>query len=507
MKTSIDRKELFKWAGYIGAALLVGGYLRYAIREVMGTFNIALMIAGGVLLLICVAANYRAIVGFSGRRSARLGANTAVLTIAAIAIIAILNFLGYRHHKRIDVTSEQLYNISDQTRKIVSGLNKDVKIIKFDQSDDAQLHDLMKEYRDASNRITYERIDPEAKPDLARQYKVTSQGEVVVTSGDRTERPSGTDEEALTSAIIKVTRDQVKKIYFVQGHGEKQSSDMSTREGYGLVDRWLKSENYETKATNLAESGQVPADCDVLVLAGPKQSLFPEEVTSIGKYLDGGGKAMVLIDPATDPKLDPILSQWGLELGPGMVEDSSALGRRLGAPLTVPLSTTYGPHSITKGFDGYMTFFPEARAVNETHESGSNASTTAIVKTSENSWATAEPKEEPEYNPARDKKGPITLGVASTRSIGDKQARLVVIGDSDFAENVNAQAQRNGDLFMNSINWLAEEESLISIRPKSPTQRRVEMNASQQNMLFLLTIVFMPLAAIGSGFYVWWKRR
>src|SRR5215510_4083014 len=152
MKTSIDRKELFKWAGYIGAALLVGGYLRYAVREVMGTFNIALMIAGAVLLLVCIAANYRAIVGFSGRRSARLGANTAVLTIAAIAIIAILNFLGYRHHKRIDVTSEQLYNISDQTRKIVSGLNKDVKIIKFDQSDDAHLHDLMKEYRDASNR-------------------------------------------------------------------------------------------------------------------------------------------------------------------------------------------------------------------------------------------------------------------------------------------------------------------------------------------------------------------
>jgi ABC-type uncharacterized transport system involved in gliding motility auxiliary subunit len=507
MKKSIDRKELFKWAGYVGAALLVGGYLRYAIREVMGTFNLALLIAGAVLLLACVAANYRTIMGFSGRRSTKLGANTAVLTIAAIGIIGILNFLGFRHHKRIDVTTEKLYDISDQTRKVVSGLTRDVKVIKFDQTDDPQLHDLMKEYRDVSNHITYERIDPEAKPDLARQYKVTSQGEVVVVSGDKTERPSGTDEEALTSAIIKVSRDSVKKIYFMQGHGEKQTSDLSTRDGYGLVDRALKNENYETKTVNIAESGQVPADCDVLVLAGPKQGLFPEEVTSIGKYLDGGGKAMLLIDPAVDPKLDDVLKQWGIELGAGLVEDSSALGRRLGAPLTVPLATTYGSHSITKGFDGYMTFFPEARAVNQIHDSSNNASTTDLVKGSDNSWATAQPKPDEEFNPATDKKGPITLGVASTRSIGDKQSRLVVIGDSDFATNVNAQAQRNGDLFLNSINWLAEEESLISIRPKSPTQRRVEMNASQQNMLFLLTIVLMPAAAICSGVYVWWKRR
>src|SRR5262249_31953797 len=263
MNKSIDRKELFKWAGYIGAALLIGGYIRYWKNEVMGTFNLVLIIGGALLLFACIARNYRAVAGFSGRRSTRLGANSAVLTIAAIAIIALLNFLGYRHHKRIDVTSEQLYNISDQTRKVVSGLNKDVKIIKFNQTNDPQLQDMMKEYREVSNHARHDRMDNEAKPDIARQYKVTSQGETVVTSGDRTERPSGTDEEALTSAIIKVTSDSVKKVYFVQGHGEKQTSDLSTREGYGLVDRWLKNENYETKTVNLAEGGQVPADCDV----------------------------------------------------------------------------------------------------------------------------------------------------------------------------------------------------------------------------------------------------
>jgi ABC-type uncharacterized transport system involved in gliding motility auxiliary subunit len=507
---TLNRKELSKWAVYIGGAVLIGGALRYAFQEVMGTFTAALLIAGGALLLGSLAVNYRSVVAFSGRRSTRLGANTAVMAVAVLGIIGVANFVGYRHHKRIDVTTEQIYSLSNQTRKIVSGLTKDVKVMRFDQTDDPTLHDLMKEYRDLSGHITYELIDPQAKPDTAKQYKVTSQGQVVVASGDRTETPSGTDEESLTSAIIKVTSDSVKKIYFVEGHGEKQISDTSGRDGYGLVSKWLKDENYDTKTVNLVQSNQVPSDCDVLVLAGPKQSLFAEEAASIGKYLDGGGKAMLLIDPDTDPKLEDVLKQWGLALGKNTIVDVSGAGRIFRMGPAVPVGLSYGSHSITKGFDDYMTFFPLARSVDELSDAGSNASTTDLVKTSEQSWAATDIKgDEVKYDPSRgDKKGPITVAAASTRSIGgDKQARLVVVGDSDFASNSFAQGQRNGDLFMNSINWLAEEENLISIRPKSPTARRVEMTASQQNTLFWLTIVFMPAAVIGSGFYIWWKRR
>jgi ABC-type uncharacterized transport system involved in gliding motility auxiliary subunit len=505
-KTTLNPREMSKWAAYIGAAALVGGALRYALQEVMGTFNEALLIAGGVLILVSLAINYRSIRSFSGRRSTRLGANTGVMAVAVVGIISVANFLGYRHHKRIDVTTEQIYSLSNQTRKIVSGLTKDVKVMKFAQSDDQILHDRMKEYRDLSGHITYELIDPEAKPDITRQYKVSSPGEVVVASGDRTERPSGTDEESLTSAIIKVTSDSVKKICFVKGHGEKDSTDTSTGRGYGLVDHWLKGENYETKTVNLIESNQVPADCDVLVLAGPAKALLPQEEVMIGKYLDGAGKAMLLIDPDTEAKLDDVLKAWGLELGTGVVVDPT--GARLpGGPPTIPLGATYGSHSITKDFENTMTFFPVARSVNEIHDSGTGAQTTDLVKTSTNSWASPDLKVDDDFNPTRDKKGPITIAVASTRPIGDKQARIVVIGDSDFAENVYARQARNGDLFMNSINWLTEEENLISIRPKSPTARRVEMTATQQNTLFWLTIVFMPAAAIGSGFYIWWKRR
>ena len=154
-----------------------------------------------------------------------------------------------------------------------------------------------------------------------------------------------------------------------------------------------------------------------------------------------------------------------------------------------------------------MTFFPFARSVTALN-SGSDATTTDLLKTSDESWAETELKgNEVAFNEGKDKKGPITLGVAATRTIGDKDARLVVIGDSDFATNEYAGLQRNGDLFMNSANWLAQDEELISIRPKNPTDRKVTMTASQQNTFFWLSLVFMPVAVIGSGVYIWWKRR
>jgi gliding motility-associatede transport system auxiliary component len=504
---TINRNELIKTAGYIGAALLVGGYLRYSVQETMGTLTAAVLIAGGVLLAAAVAFNFGTIRTYSRRRSARLGANTAVMTLAVVAILGFFNFLGYRHHKRFDLTSEKLYSLSDQTRKIVSGLQKDVEIIKFDKTDDQQLRDLMDEYRSLSKRITFERIDPDAKIEIAKQHKVTRFGELVVTSGTRTERPQEGSEQALTNAILKVTRDALKTVCFIEGHGEKQLSS-SDAEGYDSIERMLKNENYETRKINLVSTNQVPADCSVLVLAGPKQSLFPQEAAMIGKYLDAGGKALLLLDPDTDPKMGEVLKSWNIELGNDTVIDVSGVGRLFGTGPAVPLATTYGSHPITKDLEGTMTFFPLTRSVSAGSASSGDISTTDLLKTSADSWAETELKgNEVKFDEGKDKKGPITIGLADSKTMGDKEARLVVIGDSDFAANNYVGMQRNGDLFMNAINWLAQDEDLISIRPKSPSDRRVTMTASQQNLLFWVTVALMPAAVIVSGVYIWWKRR
>ena len=503
---SIKSQEVFKGIAFLGPLALIAGYIRYSVRETMDPLNISLLIVGGVLTLAAIIFNLRAIRESAGRRSTKLGANTTVMTVAVVAIIGFGNFLGYRHHKRIDLTTEKLYSLSDQTRKVVSDLKKDVKVMLFDKDDQQGLADQMKEYRNLSSHFSFERIDPQKNMEVAKKLAVTKLGEVVVESGDRNERPKDTTEQSIINAIIKVTRDKLKKVCFVEGHGEKKLSSTSEGDGYGVVDKMLKDENYETKSINLVASNDVPSDCDVLVVAGPKQSLFPQEAAAIGKYLENGGKAMLLIDPDTDPKLEDVLHAWGIQLGNNTVVDVSGVGRFFQLGPGAPLARSYGTHAITKDFEGTMTFFPMSRSVETTP--GGGASTTDLMKTSEESWAETEISAgKVAFDEGKDKKGPITLGVAASKTEGDKEARLVVIGDSDFAANQFVGVQRNGDLFMNSINWLAQDEDLISIRPKNPADRRVSMTEADQNQLFWITLVFMPLATIGSGVYIWWKRR
>lgn len=501
-----NREELSRLAGFIGAAMALAGYVRHSIQEMWGWINLTLLIAGLVLLLASIVLNFGSIVAFFRGRSGRLGTNMALLSVAVIGLIAIANFLGYRHHKRFDLTTEGLYTLSDQTKKVLSNLSKEVKVIKFDKQEDQQLADQMAEFRYQTTKLSYERIDPQARPEIARQYAVKALGETVVAVGDKIERPSTTDEQAMVNAILKVTRDKAKTICFSEGHEEK-----SLTEAYSQADGKLKGENYQTKSVTLAREKQVPAECSVLVVPGPKTSILPPEISMIGQYLDGGGKVMLLLDPDTDPQVDELLKKWSITLGKDFVLDVSGVGQMFGGGPAAPLVFSYGSHPATNTFKrNSMTIFPEARSVKVAEGGGNGVNAVTLLTTSEQSWGETElkPGVEPKFDEGKDTKGPVSLGAAASKSMGEnKEARLIVIGDSDFASNQAFRFQRNGDLFMNSVNWLAQDEDLISIRPKVATSRSVTMSAAQQSTFWWLVVIFMPLAVIGYGGYTWWKRR
>src|SRR5215813_11440997 len=185
---NINRQEITKLASVIGPAMAVAGYILYSREQVWKWHIIALIAVGLALLLASIVLNFGLIVAFFRGRQGRLSANTVVLSVAIVAIIGVLNFLGYRHHKRFDLTAEGLYTLSDQTKKIVGALQKDVKVIKFDKTDDQQLADRMAEFKYLSKRISYERIDPQQKPEIARQYAIQKFGETIVAAGERIER-------------------------------------------------------------------------------------------------------------------------------------------------------------------------------------------------------------------------------------------------------------------------------------------------------------------------------
>ena len=496
-------------AGFIGAAMAIAGYVRHTIQEIWGWFNLSLLIVGGVLLLASIALNFKDIVEYFRGRSGRLSANVALLTVAVVGLIAIVNFLGYRHHKRLDLTAEGLFSLSDQTKKVLSGLQKDVKVIRFAKENDTLLADQMNEFKYQSKRISYEWVDAQEKPGAARNYAAKN-GELVVSTGEgeqrRIERLQQADEQSLLNAILKVTRETLKTICFTEGHDEKALAG-----DYSQVEGKLKGENYLTKTINLAREKQVPSECAVLVVAGPKIPLFQPEVGMIGQYLDGGGKAMLLLDPETDPQLDEVLKKWNVVVGNDYLLDVSGIGQQVGFGPAAPLVFNYGTHPITDRFGRTPTVFPEARSVKVGEGAGSGVNATTLLTTSEYSWGETElkPGVEPKFDEGKDAKGPVSLGVVGSKSQGEnKESRLVVVGDSDFAANMAfRRAQRNGDLFMNSINWLAQDEDLISIRPKTATNRSVTMSGAQLNTFWWLVVVVLPLGIIGIGSFIWWKRR
>lgn len=508
----IDRQELSRTVGVLGAAMLAAGCVRYSIQGELLLTSKILLIAGGVAVLAFLAFNFRNLMNHFSRRSSKLGTNTLVMVVALLAILGLVNFLGSRHHKRFDLTEEKLFTLSDQTQKIVKGLTKDVEVLRFDKKPDDAMAARMAEYTNLNRRLTYRAIDPQEHPELAKQYGVQGMGQIVVASGNHTERIEEANEQDLSSAILRVTRDTVKTICFVEGHGEKSTSSHQA-DGYSDVADELKKENYAIKDVNLVTENQVPADCTALVEAGPTKPLFPQEAAMIGKYLDEGGKALVMLDPDTDAKLDEILRAWNINVGNNTVIDASGVGRLIGTGPAVPLVAEYGVHPITKTIEAkhVMSFFPLARTVSLVDKTKMDPSGVELLKTSALSFAVASlddlKKRGGKLDPSKDTKGPLSLGVASSRKVGDQEARLVVIGDSDFASNQAAKYAANGDLFYNTINWLAQDENLISIRPKNPTNRRIVLTIAQEKGLFWFSLVLLPLMVIATGIYIWWKRR
>ena len=504
-----DREELARFIGTTGIAMLVAGYLRYSIQGELLTFSKVVLAIGALCLLASIVIGFGGILRFFSKRSSQLGTNTTILSVAVLAILVIVNFVGFRHHKRFDLTTEKLYTLSDQTRQVVGGLQKDVTIVRFDKSPNAALDDQMAEYTSLSRHLKFQNIDPQQKPEVAQQYGATRMGDVILSSGPRKEHleTGATSEEDITGAIIKVTQDKVKTVCFVTGHGEKSLTD-DGEDGYSHLDAGLKKENYVTRTLNLVSENGVASDCSVVVVAGPTQQFFPQEAEMLNQYLAGSGKGLILVDPQTDPKLGEIFQAWNTNVGDNVVIDSSGVGSLLGAGPAIPLVTTFGESPITKNFARSMTFFPLARTVSIADKSKTDPQIVELLKTSPQSFTVPNLKQGQNkltFNP--DTAGPLSLGVAASRKAEGGEARVVVIGNSTFAANPYVGLQKNGDLFYNTIDWLAQDENLISIRPKSQTNRRVTLTQGQSSALTWLDLIILPGIVIFSGVYIWWKRR
>ena len=513
MKTSI---------GLLGVVLLVVSLLLKA-GEMLGglTFSV-LFILGIACLLAFLGANFAALKRIFARRSAKYGAGAVSASLFLIGIIVVVNYLGLRHNYRYDSTSEKGFSLADQTTKVLKSLDREVSIIPFFREDTPGkgfLEDLLEEYRYASSRISVEFVDPDKEPAVAKQYKIREYGTTVVESGGKIERVETVLEQDITNSIIKVTQDDAVRIYFLEGHGERDYEDQE-RTGFQLAGAALEDENYEIDKLFLLRECEVPKDCDLLVVAGPENEPEPHEIAAMNDYLHKGGKMLALLDPEPSAALKEMLARWKIAVGENMVVDVSPAGRLFGANEFMPMSMKFGNHPITEGFK-VATLFSQCRSVSSVEDSVlPELRPVILVESTEQSWAeSGDLSGTIKFDADSDIRGPVPLAVALSSPASSprgeavamdtlrQETRIVVVGDSDFASNSYFGFSGNKDLFLNMVSWLGEQEELISIRPKMPQDRRVSLTRAQSRFLFYLLVVFLPLGMLASGGVVWWRRR
>ncbi len=468
------------------------------------------------------------------RRSWTYGSSSAVSTVFFIGILVFIALIVERHPWRADLSETGRYTLSDQTRNILKSLDKPISVKAFFQTaapDRPRANDLLELYRYASKNFSFEFVDPVQHPEEVRKYDVRTHGTLILEGYDRKQVVQMADEENLTNGILKLMRPEQKKIYFLVGHGEHPFRSVE-QTGFSNANSALQKENYQTAELNLLQQPQVPQDAAVLIVAGPKKNLFPEEIASIENYLKNGGKAMLLLDPYVDAGLGDLASRYGIRLGNDVVVDK--LSRLFGASYLTPVVLEYAPHKISGDFrdSNVATFFPEARSVSPAKEPPPGVHVEAIASTSPNAWGETDLKMLREGQAAFDDKqdlpGPVPIATLSEIDVqpekpqGDKAApqaaastddrparkgHLLIVGDSDFADNTNFGLSGNGDLFLNMVNFLAEEETLITISRKEKEGRPMLMTQTQGTLLFWTTMVFVPLLVLGCGLGVYRVRR
>jgi gliding motility-associatede transport system auxiliary component len=469
-------------------------------------------------------------------RTLKYGSHASLFTVIVLAVVCILYSLAMQHNKRFDVTQAKRFTLAEQSVKLLQGLSYPIKVIGFyslAERDRETFTDLIKQYAQHTDKLSYEVIDPDRQPALAKQYDITAYNTVVVEGNGKKEKISRVEEATLTNAILKVTRTTKKVVYFMTGHGEPALTD-SERTGYSVAKQALEEQNYTVQELVLARQPQVPDDAAVVIVAGPRRDLLESEMEALSTFLGRGGHLFVMLDPETVPGLVTFVKRYGIEVGNDVVIETNPLGRLIGGDYLMPVVMTYERHAITKELGNVMTMFPVVRSVQVAKELPQGITAQGLAMTSTESWAETDLKALHEghvaFDSDSDRRGPLSIAAVATisadkagtsastseaseqpekeTSATPRAARLVVLGDSEFANNNLFPVQGNGNFFLNTVSWLAEEEDLIAIRPrKGGGSGPVMLTAAQAPLIFWLPVVLLPLGVLGTGAVVFVRRK
>lgn len=503
--------------GLIGAAKALISMGMFTL-ESTDPLNLALQISIGVLLLGLAAyaiLSPDSVRRFFTGRQARYGSNSLILTLAVLGIIFVVNYLVFNNPKSWDLTEDKSNTLSEETLQILATLPQKVTATAFYSAslNTASADEVLLKFKSNSNgKFDYTFVDPDTNPVAAREAGITGDGKVLLQMGETKEIASFVSEEELARTMIRLISPEARAVYFLQGHGEP-SIEAGGELSYSIAKSTLETKNYTVGTLNLLTDKTIPEDALAIIVAGPKKPLSVREVTLLKNFVDAGGSLVVMEDPrfftefgeSPDPLAEYLVSDWGISLNEDLIIDFSGVTQNA----LDAASLQYNSHPITQNLNQqYIVILPQARSISlATATEG--IVTTPLISTSENSWGeTSElvADQNPEFDETTDLPGPLTMAAAGENSTTN--GRVVVVGNSVFATDTVFDAYGNGNLFINSVDWAAEQEDLLSI-PVRPTTPRVYNPPTQGSFLLLVVMVVfvVPGMVVFAGVYSWYTRR
>jgi len=441
------------------------------------------------------------------RRGARRLPALVVGTIGLIGCAGLVLLLTYRHTLRIDLTPERTYTLSPHAQRILGGLDREVRVTAFVRSADPRtpfLKDLLWRVVNASRRVHYDFVDLNRSPALARQYGIERYGALVVESDGHRRDISNPSEGTLVSAVLAVTRPSQRVAYFLTGHGEHAPTDSDRKLGCSSAARALEEDLFVVRELPLVGPDGVPADATAVVVAGPRKDLLPDEAKRLDAYLDRGGALLLLVDPESPPSFAAIAARRGITPLDAVVVDPE---RRLaaGEGVTILVSGLTSSFLVSGTLEA-PPVFSRARPL----ELATGSSPTAIGFLQSGAASYAVPAGQPlDAATGHGRAQVVGAAVVLPTRDGAKPGRLIVFGDADFATNAFVDYLGNRDLLVNSVNWLAREESLIAARAQQKEAGREQffVTETQGRMAFWLAAVAQPAIFFAFAIYVFVRRR
>ena len=511
-------------AGVVGITAIAFGMVLYAIDPAVSRLALGNAAFGAVAVIFYVVTNRSAFGRSLAGRSTTFIALEVLIVIGVVAGVGVINYFAAQNPTEWDLTRDGVYTLHEQSIQVARDLKQDVKVIGFFRTSETQPRGTLTQtvdlYRQYTDRLSVEFINPDNPPrDLIKKYDLSSQSPRIIVAAENGQfaKMRVPTEERMTNALISVAQRDARKVYFLTGHGEPKIEAPvdapPSEEGLTAAASSLRNEGFAVETLALVDRANVPADAALVVLAGARSPLLPNEVEALKVHLDRGGRALVLLEPGLDLGLARIFRPYGVEVGDNIIIDPSRNQRRQGFGPDAAVIKDFEAHPITNKLQGSAAVFVGSRSV-QPRTNLAQVDVTTLIQSGDTSWGETNYRDPNGLvRDENDVPGPVPLAVAITRNTAANrkkvadEARMVVVGDTTFANNRFVTMVGNRDFFLNAANWLVGDEDRITIRPRPKYGDRLPLTPAQQDGIMFFSVNLLPLLIIAVGFSVWAIRQ